>query len=67
MDFPAGPVEKNPTAMQETQVQCLSQEDPLGKDMATYSSILDWEIPRTEEPGQLPVHGVLKEGTQLNA
>ena len=27
-------------AMQETQVQSLGQEDPLGKEMATHSSIL---------------------------
>ena len=26
---------------------------PLEKKMATHSSILDWEIPRTEEPGGL--------------
>ena len=25
----------------------------LEKDMATYSSILAWRIPRTEEPGEL--------------
>ena len=31
--------------MQETQVQSLSQEDPLEKKMATHSSILAWEIP----------------------
>ena len=30
--------------MQETQVQSLSQEDPLEKEMATQSSILAWEI-----------------------
>ena len=35
--------------MQETQVQSLGQEDPLEKEMATYSSILDWIIPWTEE------------------
>ena len=35
--------------MQETQVQSLGQEDPLGKEMATHSSILAWEIPWTEE------------------
>ena len=29
------------------------QEDPLEKEMATYSSILAWEIPWTEEPGRL--------------
>ena len=27
------------------------QEDPLEEDMATYSSILAWRIPWTEEPG----------------
>ena len=25
-------------------VQCLGQEDPLEKEMATYSSILAWKI-----------------------
>ena len=29
------------------------QEDPLEKEMAPHSSILAWEIPRTEEPGGL--------------
>ena len=36
-----------------TQVQFLSQEDLLEEEMATYSSIPTWEIPRTEEPGGL--------------
>ena len=31
-------------AVQETQVQSLGQEDPLEKEMATYSSILAWKI-----------------------
>ena len=35
------------------QVQSLGQEDPLEKEMATHSSILAWQIPRTEEPGRL--------------
>ena len=39
--------------MQETQVQTLGQEDPLEKEMAIHYSILDWEIPWTEEPGEL--------------
>ena len=39
--------------MQETQVQNLGQEDTLEKEMATHSSILTWEIPWTEEPGEL--------------
>ena len=42
---------KNPSAVQETQVRFLGWENPLEKDMATHSSILVWEIPRTEEPG----------------
>ena len=29
----------------------MGQEDPLEKEMATHSSILAWEIPRTEELG----------------
>ena len=37
-------------------------EDPLGKEMATHSSVLAWEIPWTEEPGG--VHGVASR-TQL--
>ena len=44
---------KNLPAVQETQVPSLGEEDPLEKEMATYSSILAWKIPRTEEPGGL--------------
>ena len=44
---------KNLSAVQETQVQFLGQEDPLEKEMATHSSILAWEISWTEEPGEL--------------
>ena len=44
---------KNLPAMQETWVQSLGWEDSLEKEMATHSSILAWEIPRTEEPGGL--------------
>ena len=32
-------------------VQYLGWEHPLGKEMATQSSIFAWEIPWTEEPG----------------
>ena len=39
--------------MQEIWVRSLHQEDPLEEDLATHSSILVWEIPRTEEPGRL--------------
>ena len=44
---------KNMPAMQETQVQSQGWEDPLEKEMATHSSILDWRTPQTEEPGRL--------------
>ena len=47
---------KNLPAMQETRVRSLGQEDPLGKEMATHSSVL-WEIPWTEEPGGLQSMG----------
>ena len=43
--------------MQEMQVQSQGQEDPLEEEMATHSSILAWEIPRTEEPGGLQYIG----------
>ena len=51
---------KNPPAMQETPVQFLGGEDPLEKEMATYSSILTWRIPWTEEPGRLQFLGLPK-------
>ena len=51
--------------MQEMQVQSLGQEDPLEKEMATYSSILAWEIPWTVEPGRLQSI-VTKSQTQLS-
>ena len=44
---------KNLPVMQETQIRSLGQEDPLEVEMATYSSLLSWEIPYTEEPGGL--------------
>jgi len=46
--------------MQETYVQSLGQEDPLEKRMTTYSSILAWRIPWTEEPGGLQSMGLQK-------
>ena len=47
--------------MQEIKVQYLGQEDPLGKEMATHSSILAWEIPWIEEAGGLHSPWGLKE------
>ena len=39
------------------QVQSLGWEEPLEEDTATHSSILDWRIPWTEEPGGLQSMG----------
>ena len=48
---------KNLSAMQETWVRYLGQEDALEKELATHSSILTWRIPWTEEPGGLQSTG----------
>ena len=53
---------KNPPAMQETQVGSLGREDPLEKGMATFSSILAWRIPWTEDI-LAAVHGFAKNQT----
>ena len=45
-------------------VLSIGWEDPLGKAIATQSSILTWEIPWTEEPGGL-VYRVTKSRTRL--
>ena len=51
---------------QETWVQSLGQEDPREEGMATYSSILAWGIPWTEEPGGLQSMGSQKSQTRLS-
>ena len=38
--------------MQEMQVPFLCQEDHLEEEMANCSSILNWKVPWTEEPGR---------------
>ena len=43
---------------QETSIRSLGQEDPLEEEMATYSSVLAWEISGTEEPGRLQSMGL---------
>ena len=48
---------KNLPAIRETQFWSLGWEDPLEKAMATYSGILAWRIPWTEEPGGLQSMG----------
>ena len=48
--------------MQETQIRSLVWEDPLEKEMLTYSSILVWETPWTEEPSGLQSMGSQRVG-----
>ena len=50
--------------MQETQE--IGWDDPLEEGMTTHSSTLAWEIPCTEKPYGLTVHGVPKSWTRLN-
>ena len=57
---------KNPSAMQETWVRSLGQEDPLEKGMAVHSSTLVWRIPRTEEPGRRQFMGSQRVGQYVN-
>ena len=49
---------KNLPAMQEVQVRSVGQEDPLEEEMATYSSILAWKIPWTEQHNGLQAIGL---------
>ena len=53
---------KRLSAVRETGVQSLNQEDPLEKEMATHSSTLAWKIPWTEEPGRLQSMGSQRVG-----
>ena len=56
--FPSGSESKESAAMQETWVRFLGGKDPLEKEMATYSSIVAWKIPWTEELGGLQYMGL---------
>ena len=60
---------KNPPAMQETRIQSLDWENILEKEMATHSSVLAWEIPRTADrvAWQAIVHGIARVGHDLAA
>ena len=48
---------KHLPTVRETWVRPLGQEDPLEKEMATYSSTLAWKIPWTEEDSRLQSMG----------
>ena len=61
---------KNLPAIQETQVRFLGWEDHLEKEIATFSHILAWRIPQTENPmdsgaWQATVRGVTRVGHDL--
>ena len=45
-------------AVRETRVSSLGQEDPLEKEMATHSSILNLRIPWRDEPDRLQSTGL---------
>ena len=60
LGLPDGSAVKNSPVMQktqETQVPSLGQENSLEEEMATNSSILDWETPWTEESDRLESMG----------
>ena len=62
ISFPGGTVIKNLSAKQEIWVWLLVREDPLEREIATYSSILAGKIPWTEEPGELQPMGLQRLG-----
>ena len=53
---------KRLSAMQDTWVLSLGQEDPLEKEMAAHSSSLAWKIPWMEEPDRLQSMGLRRVG-----
>ena len=63
-------VVKNPPANageKETGVRSLGLEDPLKEGMAIHSSILAWEIPWAEQPGELQsIYTLLSEQSIAN-
>ena len=60
--FPGSSVLKSLPANAGDRGLVLGQEDPLGKEVATHSSVLAWEIPWTEETGQLQSTGSRRVG-----
>ena len=53
---------KHLPTMQEIWVRSLGREDPVEKEMATYSSTLAWKIPWMEKPGRLQSMGSQRVG-----
>ena len=57
---------KNLPAMEETQVQSLGWENPLEKEMAIHSSILELENLMDRAAWWIAVHGVAKSRARLS-
>ena len=53
--------------MQETSVRSLGGDDPLEEEVETYSNILAWGIPWTEEPGGVTKESDTTEGDSKRA
>ena len=51
--------------MQDSGIQSLGWADSLEKEMVIKSSILEWKIPWTEEPGRLQFLGSQRVGHDL--
>ena len=60
--LPMAQLVKNQPAVWETWIRSLGWEDPLEKEMATHSSILDWRISWTEVPDRLQSMGLQRVG-----
>ena len=58
---------KESPAKEETQVQSLSQDDPLEEETATHPSILAWRIPMVRGAWRATVHVVRKESDMTEA
>ena len=58
-----GSVGKESASYEGDWVRSLGREDPLEKEMSTYSSILAWRILWTEEPGRLQSIGSQRDMT----
>ena len=55
---------RNLSAMQKMRVRFLGWEDPVEEGMATHSSIFDWRISWTEEPGRVQSTGSQSDTTE---
>ena len=64
--FPGVSISKEPTSNAGDPSFILGHEYPLKEEMTIHSSILFWEIPRTEKPGGLQSMEVAKSQTWLS-